>query len=224
MLRRALDQSRLLALMYIRVGRTDISKFEKIQFSFSRCIHNRPTKEDLVKDNNNNIHPESNQPKPNSSEVPKEMHETTKLSFEEYQKKILLNHKKHAEPTEWQKRELAIKKRYGEWKPTKRLSREEMVKVKELSEQFPHYKTADLANIFRVSPEAIRRILKSNWIPNDTDLDKLTARRERQRQEKMEVVQQRYNKKSLKGPKQDNKRKSHKKVISSNYNYIGRRF
>lgn len=54
-----------------------------------------------------------------------------------------------------------------------------MIKVKELKETFPQYRTIDLAQFFHISPEAIRRILKSKWVPNDIDEEKITQRKER---------------------------------------------
>ncbi|RLV89202.1 Required for respiratory growth protein 9 mitochondrial [Spathaspora sp. JA1] len=201
---------------------------------FPRWLSNKPMNPDSthpLQNNKNGDETEHDQQKKvPSSQVSKETQELPgKISFEDYQKKILINHKKHnPEATEWKKREIAIKKRYGEWKPTKRLSREDMLKVKELSEQFPNYKTVDLANIFRVSPEAIRRILKSKWVPSDADIDKITARRERQRQEKIDTRQQHY-KKFSKGnnyPKQQQEKNNGngKTLLNKNYNYIGRRF
>ena len=38
-----------------------------------------------------------------------------------------------------------------------------MDKLRQLKEIFPNYKTIDLSKIFRISPEAVRRILKSKF-------------------------------------------------------------
>lgn len=79
----------------------------------------------------------------------------------------------------WIKRVLTQKSKYDQWNPKRKLSRQEMIKVKELKETFPQYRTIDLAQFFHISPEAIRRILKSKWVPNDIDEEKITQRKER---------------------------------------------
>lgn len=87
------------------------------------------------------------------------------------------------------KRELTMKAKHSQWNPKKKLSREDMLKLRELKENFPHYKTVELAELFRVSPEAVRRILKSNWVPNDIDEDRIIARREKQKQKRQQEIQ-----------------------------------
>lgn len=85
-----------------------------------------------------------------------------------------------AEPSaqlpEWQKRDKAHRKRYGNWNPTKRLSRSQMQDIRSLKQQMPHMKTIDFANVFKVLPEAIRRILQSKWTPTEEEETKLAAR------------------------------------------------
>ncbi|KAJ3522579.1 hypothetical protein NM208_g12797 [Fusarium decemcellulare] len=52
------------------------------------------------------------------------------------------------------------------WRPKKRLSPDALAGIRALNAQFPDvYTTAALAQKFEVSPEAIRRILKSKWQP-----------------------------------------------------------
>lgn len=77
---------------------------------------------------------------------------------------------------EWQKREKAHRKRYGNWNPTKRLSRAQMQDLRSLKQQMPHMKTIDFANLFKVLPEAIRRILQSKWTPTEEEEARLAAR------------------------------------------------
>lgn len=53
------------------------------------------------------------------------------------------------------------------WKPHKRLSPDALAGIRALNAQFPDvYTTQALADRFAVSPEAIRRILKSKWTPS----------------------------------------------------------
>ncbi|KAI1825374.1 hypothetical protein F4861DRAFT_501818 [Xylaria intraflava] len=74
--------------------------------------------------------------------------------------------KEHLEPWEIQKR--ALKEKFPDgWKPRKRVSPDAMSGIKALHAQFPqHYTTPVLAELFGVSAEAIRRILRSNWRPS----------------------------------------------------------
>jgi len=63
------------------------------------------------------------------------------------------------------------------WMPRKRLSPDALAGIRALHAQFPNiYTTPALANKFEVSPEAIRRILKSRWTPSPEEEDE---RRER---------------------------------------------
>ncbi|KAI5968154.1 RRG9 [Candida theae] len=89
----------------------------------------------------------------------------------------------------WVKRELTQKSKYDRWNPKRRLSRQEMIKVKELKETFPQYRTVDLAQFFHISPEAVRRILRSKWVPNDIDEERITQRKERKLLQKLENKQ-----------------------------------
>ena len=71
---------------------------------------------------------------------------------------------------EWQKHKLALREKFGNstWNPQKRLSPDALEGIRELHEQNPDkYTTAVLAEHFKVSHEAIRRILKGRWRPND---------------------------------------------------------
>ncbi|EFQ29964.1 mitochondrion organization and biogenesis protein [Colletotrichum graminicola] len=65
----------------------------------------------------------------------------------------------------WQIQKEALKKKFPEgWNPRKRLSPDAIAGIKALHAQFPEeYTLRTLADKFQVSPEAIRRILKSKW-------------------------------------------------------------
>ncbi|CUM67211.1 uncharacterized protein PRCAT00004904001 [Priceomyces carsonii] len=96
--------------------------------------------------------------------------------------KILENEKlKEKEKPMWEKRQESLKKRYGVWNPTRRLSRQQIQDVRDLKDQMPHMKTIDLANLFRISPEAIRRVLKSKWVPSDKNEEDIIRRGQRRK-------------------------------------------
>jgi len=78
--------------------------------------------------------------------------------------------RKEREP--WQIQKKALKEKFGEegWLPRKRLSPDALDGIRALHAQYPEqYTTEALADQFKVSPEAIRRILKSKWRPNDEE-------------------------------------------------------
>ncbi len=83
-------------------------------------------------------------------------------------------HQTSREPWQIQKAALARKFEDG-WNPRKRLSPDALAGIRALHAQFPEqYPTAVLADKFQVSPEAIRRILKSKWTPNtDEEQDRM---------------------------------------------------
>ncbi|RDA88482.1 hypothetical protein CP532_6660 [Ophiocordyceps camponoti-leonardi (nom. inval.)] len=78
----------------------------------------------------------------------------------------------------WMIQKEALKEKFPEgWKPRKRLSPDALTGIRALHAQFPDiYTTPALAERFKVSPEAIRRILKSNFRPSEEQEE---ARRER---------------------------------------------
>lgn len=66
----------------------------------------------------------------------------------------------------WKVQKAALQKKFGMgWAPFKKLSPKAIDWVKELHNSAPELTTEKLSEIFKVSPEAIRRILKSNWTP-----------------------------------------------------------
>lgn len=97
---------------------------------------------------------------------------------------------RHANSPEWAKRDHSLHKRYGSWNPTKRLSIQQMQDVKSLKQKVPHLKTIDLANMFHVNPEAIRRILKSNWVPNEKESEEIIKRSEKRKEKSQKFKQQ----------------------------------
>jgi len=76
---------------------------------------------------------------------------------------------KRREP--WQIQKAAIKEKFEEgWNPRKRLSPDALEGIRAIHAQFPEqYTTSVLAAKFAVSPEVIRRILKSRWTPSEEE-------------------------------------------------------
>ncbi|KAK5780623.1 mitochondrial ribosome assembly protein RRG9 PWA37_003265 [Arxiozyma heterogenica] len=79
---------------------------------------------------------------------------------------------------DWQIQKDALKKKFqgAHWNPPKRLSRQEMESVRLLKQQFPTMTASDLASRFKISPEAVRRILKAKWTPKEEDLARIESR------------------------------------------------
>ncbi|KAM0325319.1 hypothetical protein ACHAQA_007304 [Verticillium albo-atrum] len=78
----------------------------------------------------------------------------------------------------WQLQKDALKKKFPEgWKPMKRLSPDAVAGIRALHAQFPEeYTTAKLVEKFEVSPEAVRRILKSKWTPSPEEEEERQTR------------------------------------------------
>lgn len=72
---------------------------------------------------------------------------------------------------EWKRQKLALEEKLkGEkWSPKKKLSREEINSVRILKQQLPKLTATQLGEQFKVSPEVIRRILKSKWQPTEEE-------------------------------------------------------
>ena len=68
----------------------------------------------------------------------------------------------------WQIYKDALRQKFpGGWNPHRKLSPDAMEGVRALHSQYPdHFTTPVLASHFKMSPEAIRRILKSKWRPS----------------------------------------------------------
>ncbi len=72
----------------------------------------------------------------------------------------------------WQTQKTALKEKFREgWNPRKKLSPDALAGIRAIHAQFPEqYTTSVLAEKFEVSPEAIRRILKSSWTPKEEEV------------------------------------------------------
>lgn len=86
--------------------------------------------------------------------------------------------KKKKKPEGWQIQKQALEKKFpGGWNPPKKLSPDALEGIRHLHATAPdRFTTAVLAEEFKVSPEAIRRILKSRWRPSE---DEMESRRQR---------------------------------------------
>lgn len=84
---------------------------------------------------------------------------------------------------EWKKHQVALREQFPSgWAPPKRLSREAMDLVRTMHAANPSlYSTAALAAQFKVSPEAIRRILKSRFEISKHEADRREAKRKEAR-------------------------------------------
>jgi hypothetical protein len=75
----------------------------------------------------------------------------------------------------WQIQKAKLKEKFPEgWNPQKRLSPDAIAGIRTLHAEMPEqYNTAVLARHFKMSPDAIRRILKSKWRPDaETQTDR----------------------------------------------------
>lgn len=81
--------------------------------------------------------------------------------------------------TDWRAQKAALKaKLNGEaWNPRKKLSPDTMEGIRHLNATYPDkFTTPILADHFKVSPEAIRRILKGKWRPNEAEYEERMQR------------------------------------------------
>ncbi|CAI7602683.1 unnamed protein product [Penicillium glandicola] len=81
-------------------------------------------------------------------------------------------------PENWRVQKAALKEKFaGGWNPPKKLSPDALDGIRHLHAKAPEqFTTAVLAEEFEMSPEAIRRILKSKWRPSE---DEMESRRKR---------------------------------------------
>jgi hypothetical protein len=83
------------------------------------------------------------------------------------------------EKAQWMIQKKALKEKLGDqaWNPKKRLSPDSLEGIRAMHASDPYrFSTPVLAEHFKLSPEAIRRILKSKWLPAAEEAE---ARRER---------------------------------------------
>ncbi|TFK26589.1 hypothetical protein FA15DRAFT_754931 [Coprinopsis marcescibilis] len=90
-------------------------------------------------------------------------------------------------PMEWRRHRESIKQQFPDgWSPPRKISREAMHGIRQLNKLEPEkFTTSLLADKFRISPEAVRRILKSRWEPSKERREKMVAKERKERAEKM---------------------------------------
>ena len=92
----------------------------------------------------------------------KDQHKSSKLAILKPKKEV------------WQTQKAALERKFGEqsWQPSKRLSPDTLEGIRALHASNPEsYTTEVIAQHFKISPEAIRRVLKSRWRPNDDEIE-----------------------------------------------------
>ncbi|KAH9031628.1 hypothetical protein EDB85DRAFT_1958610 [Lactarius pseudohatsudake] len=89
-------------------------------------------------------------------------------------------------PLRWAKHRASLKAKFPEgWAPPHKLSRAAMDGLRALHAHDPDtFPTPVLAEKFRISPEAVRRILKSKWEPTKEQRDRFLERERRFRQDR----------------------------------------
>src|SRR6266702_1102246 len=87
-------------------------------------------------------------------------------------------------PMRWAKHRASLKEKFPEgWAPPHKLSRAAMDGLRALHAHDPEtFPTPVLAEKFRISPEAVRRILKSKWEPTKEQRERCLERERRFRQ------------------------------------------
>lgn len=78
----------------------------------------------------------------------------------------------------WKRQIYALREKFkgDKWSPRKKLSREAMEGIRVLKQYSPHLHSGEIAAMFQVSPESIRRILKAKWKPTDDEMGKIADR------------------------------------------------
>ena len=134
-----------------------------------------------------------NTPRPNSvqqrkpgvnrSTEPKSKTPATKASTANTEKPAKATHQRRPKDREpWQIQKAALSHKFGEqgWQPNKRLSPDTLEGIRALHVSDPgNYNTETLAQHFHITPEAIRRILKSKWRPNEEEAEERRLRWEK---------------------------------------------
>ncbi|KEQ93135.1 hypothetical protein AUEXF2481DRAFT_31589 [Aureobasidium subglaciale EXF-2481] len=87
----------------------------------------------------------------------------------------------------WQVEKAVLQEKFGEqgWNPRKRISPDALAGIRSLHAKSPEtFSTPVLADHFKIPPEAIRRILKSKWQPNEEEAEERRERWEKRGEKK----------------------------------------
>jgi len=84
----------------------------------------------------------------------------------------------HEKEPQWKIQKMALRAKFNDqpWAPRKKLSPDCIMGIRALREKHPECDASWLANYFKVSPEAVRRILKSSWVPTEGEREKQQER------------------------------------------------
>lgn len=111
------------------------------------------------------------------------------------------------------KANLQAKFQGASWDPKKKLSPAAREGIKALHKNHPEYTTEKLSQLFKISPEVVRRVLKSNWEPDavtqEARLERWVRRGESvfQRWEELGVVQTKKGKKEVRNRRKEREAK-----------------
>ncbi|KTW25637.1 hypothetical protein T552_03497 [Pneumocystis carinii B80] len=150
---------------------------------FKRSLNYKPKllleKTDLI----GNIQKRKNKwnlPSPlNHEEIKKKYLKNNTLSKTSYQNIQSLKNDTRRENKlpQWKKQKIALKEKFPEgWNPLKKLDPDTLNQIRTLRQQNPKYTVPVLSEMYKVSPEAIRRILKSKWQPSSEEYADRLAR------------------------------------------------
>lgn len=87
----------------------------------------------------------------------------------------------------WKVQKAALEEKFGEqsWNPRKRISPDALAGIRALHAKSPEtFSTAILADHFKITPEAVRRILKSKWQPSEEEAEERRERWEKRGEKK----------------------------------------
>ncbi|ANZ75877.1 BA75_01891T0 [Komagataella pastoris] len=113
---------------------------------------------------------------------------------------------------EWKRQKFALveKLQGSKWNPRKKLSRDTIEGIRLLKGKLPQLKADYFAEQFQVSPEAVRRILKSRWEPTVKEREGIEERWKRRgvKHLQLKIKEQLLKKVKEKGEKSEDDRKT----------------
>ncbi|KZT25712.1 hypothetical protein NEOLEDRAFT_1042572, partial [Neolentinus lepideus HHB14362 ss-1] len=105
---------------------------------------------------------------PNEDPVPLEEDDPSETRSRKILPRNSLRPARRPTPAQWAKHRTVLRESFPEgWAPPRKLSREAMEALRQLHRLDPEICTVPmLAERFKISPEAVRRILRSKWEPS----------------------------------------------------------
>lgn len=143
-------------------------------------------------------------------------------SFQEYlQKKnykstrVPLGWRKDQSLPPWKRQLYGLREKFdGEsWNPKKKLSREAMEGIRLLKQHMPHMNSGDIAKMFKIPTESVRRILKTKWQPSEQEMDKMAERWVRRGERVKQELKAERREQRLKEMEKRQDEKAHKETI-----------